>query len=83
MGFVAKLNPNATWRSVVRRSILNCIIASSLWGLAVVFLFNPRFQPSWWAFAIFIICAALAGAVWEWQVAPGSDDEPRSREKGA
>jgi len=76
MDFLAKFNPKATWRSVVRRSIFSCIIAASLWGMAVVFRVNPKFQPSWWAFAIFMVCAALVGAVWEWQVAPESDDEP-------
>ena len=76
MEFLAKLNPNATWRSVLRRSIISCIAAPGLWGLAVIFRFNPKFQPTWWTFALFMICAALVGAVWKWQVAPDSNEEP-------
>jgi hypothetical protein len=83
MQFLAKLNPKATRRSVVRRAVLSCIIAASLWGLAVVFRFNPKFQPRWWAFALLIVCPALVGAACEWQVAPESDDEPAARDKGA
>ena len=82
MGFLTKLNPNATPRSIVRRAGINCIIAAGLWALAVVFRFNPKFQPNWWAFALWMACAALVGAVWEWQVPPESDDEPPTRDQG-
>jgi hypothetical protein len=96
MEFLAKLNPKATLRSVVRRALIGCIIAAGLWGLAVVFLFYPKFQPSWWAFffnlgfqpswwafGLWTGLAALVGAVWEWQVTPESDDKPPASENGA
>jgi len=82
MGFLTKLNPNATPRSIVRRAGINCIIAATLWALAVIFRFNPNFQPSWWAFALWMACAVLVGIVWEWQVPRGSDDGPLTRDKG-
>jgi len=67
-GFLAKRNPNATLRTVVQSICLSCLAASVLWGLAVVFKFNPKFQPSWTSFTFYLICAALVGAVYEWQV---------------
>jgi len=82
MEFLAKLNPNATWRSVVPRAVICCIVAAGLWSLAAVYKFNPSFQPSWWAFSLFMICAALVGAVWEWQVAPESGNQPPAHDKG-
>ena len=79
MDFLAKLNPKATWRTVLRRSIISCIAAAGLWELAMFFRFNPEFQPTWWVFALFMVCAAIVGAVWEWQVAPESNDDPRDK----
>jgi hypothetical protein len=83
MDLLTKLNPKATRRSVARRALVSCIIAAGLWSLAVIFHFNPKFQPTWWAFVVFMICAAIVGAVWEWQVAPESDDKPPNHDKNA
>jgi hypothetical protein len=67
-GFLAKRNPHATLRTIVRSICFSCFAASVLWGLAIVFKINPKFQPSWAAFILLMICAALVGAAYEWQV---------------
>jgi hypothetical protein len=81
MEFFAKLNPRATPRSVLCRALISCVVSAGLWGVAVIFRFNPKFQPTWWAFIIFMLCAALVGAVWQWQVAPESDDDPQNHDR--
>jgi hypothetical protein len=67
-GFLAKRNPQATLWTVLRSIGLSCFASSALWGLAIVFKFNPKFQASWVSFTLLMICAALVGAVYEWQV---------------
>jgi hypothetical protein len=68
--FLAKLNPNATPGSMARRAAINCVVAAVLYGAGAVLHFNPRFQPSWIEFALFLAIAAFVAVVCEWQDTP-------------
>ena len=81
IGFLARVNPKATARSVIRRACIMVLVAAALWGLCLVFRPNPKWQPSWPFVILWLCCAALVGAVWEWQV-PDEDQQPPSSEAG-
>jgi hypothetical protein len=51
-----------------------CVVVAALWGTCLILRPNPTWQPSWTAFAWWLICAALVGAVCEWQI-PDDEDE--------
>jgi hypothetical protein len=68
--FLAKLNPEATPRSVVRSVFLSCLGAAAVWFLLILFPDNPMWKPNLPMFLLWEVCAGLAGAVIEWQV-PG------------
>ena len=74
VGFLTRLNPKATPRSVVHRACITCIASAAIWGLCLIFRPNPKWQASWPSFVLWLCCAVLVGAVWEWQV-PDEDDE--------
>ena len=82
VGFLTRVNPKATVRSVIRRACIMCVVAAALWGLCLMFRPNPKWQPSLMAFAWWMVCAALVGAVWEWQVPDEEDEQPPSSEAG-
>jgi hypothetical protein len=83
VGFLTRVNPKATVRSVIRSACITCVVAAALWGLCLIFRPNPNWQPSWIAFVGWMFCAALVGAVWEWQVPdPDQDEHPPSSESG-
>lgn len=76
-GFLAKFNSKATLGSMVRRICITCIIAAVIWAFALIFRFNPKWQSSWGMFALWMACAAVVGAIYEWQV-PDEDDSEKS-----
>jgi hypothetical protein len=73
-GFLARLNGKATVRSVIRSTCITCVIAAALWLLCLIIRPNPDWRPNWITFAWWLACAALVGAVCEWQI-PDDDDE--------
>jgi hypothetical protein len=82
MGFLVQANSKATASSVIRRACITCAATAGLWGLCVLFRPNPAWQPSWMFFACWLVCAALVGAVWEWQVPDDEDVPPPSDDAG-
>jgi hypothetical protein len=83
IGFLTRVNPKATRWSVVRCACMMVLIASALWGLCLIFRPNPKWQPSWPFFVLWLCGAALVGAVWEWQVPHEEDEHRPSGEAGA
>jgi hypothetical protein len=82
IGFLTRLNPKATARSVIRRACIMCAVAAALFGLCLIFRPNPKWEPSWIDFAWTLICAAVVGAVWEWQVPDEEDEQPPTSKAG-
>jgi hypothetical protein len=80
-GFLSKLNPKATPRSVLRRVVRWCVIASAIWGVALTFGFKNPDRPRT-LYLVLILCVAIAAAANEWQV-PRKDDPERPPEAGA
>jgi hypothetical protein len=62
--FLEKLNPKATLRSVVRKAMINGIVAAAVWWLLRL---NHNWHPEWWAFVSWELAAVIVGAVSEWQ----------------
>lgn len=77
--FFAKLNPDATVRSVARQALLSAIIAAGVWGLSQYFRAATKVTPTWTMFIVWIGCAAVVGAVWEWQM-PGRKNRIKGEE---
>lgn len=71
-----RLNPKATRESVVRRACAYALIAVVTWGLLLLFL--PRWQHSWLLLMLWVCCAAVVGAVFEWQVPNDGEDDDHS-----
>lgn len=80
MKFLEKANPNATWQSVLRRS-LACGVVGALIGLAVL-TGDDRPRSDTWAigFAAWIMLCVFVGAVFEWQL-PAEPHEPIDAEQ--
>jgi len=67
VSFLAKCNPKATRRSVVRKAVKSALVATVLWFVAGYF--KPAIRADWrFTFPVWICSAVLAGAVCEWQV---------------
>lgn len=73
IGLLSRTNPKATARSVLRRSLLTVITATILWGVCLWLRPNPKWQPTWSAFAAWLTIAAGVGAIYEWQVVEDDD----------
>ncbi len=72
MGFLMRLNPKATWQTVVLNGVKFSLLCTGLYVLVL-------WWNAWWEFWPFklSVCAALSlfvGAVCEWQVADEDDD---------
>ena len=52
-----------------------CIVAAAVWGVCLILRPNPAWEPTWPWFVFWLFCAALTGAVWEWQVPDEEDDQ--------
>lgn len=80
MSLLEKINPKATWQSVLRRS-LACGVVGAIIGLAVLAV-DQRPQSDTWAigFAGWIMLCLFVGAVFEWQV-PDESHEPIDAER--
>lgn len=71
MGLLTKINPKATWQTVVRHAVVTSLVGTCLY--ASILWWN-----SWWSELPIklVICASLlllVGGLWEWQV-PEKDD---------
>ena len=67
MGFLARLNPKATWQTVILHGVKSSLFCTGLY--VVVLWWNGWWE--YWPFKL-SVCAALSlfvGAVCEWQVA--------------
>lgn len=75
MGLLSKTNPKATFRSVLRRAVLQLIIGAALYLLFC--LWNEKLRAIWpLALPLWALGCALVGALFEWQIAEEDDSEP-------
>jgi hypothetical protein len=79
LSLLEKINPKATWQSVLRRSVA-CGVVGALLGFAVL-AGDARPRSDTWVigFAAWIMLCLFVGAVFEWQV-PDELPEPTDRE---
>ncbi len=73
MGLLEKRNPKATWRSVLRESII-----SMGFGAAFFFLcFKPEWRRAWViTLPPWLLLCGFVGGLMEWQIPPDEDDPP-------
>lgn len=86
MRFFQKLNPKATWHSVLRRALTTGFVGM-LFGLAAM-AFDERPRSDAWVigFVLWITLCSIVGAVFEWQVPnerhESTDTAPSNRKPG-
>ena len=72
MSLLSKVNPKATWRSVIRRGIATSVIATGLYAMV---LWWNRWWDNWpIKLGICAILVMFVAGLWEWQV-PDEDSE--------
>ncbi len=72
MGLLDQTNPRATLRSVLVRSVQAAVAGAIVFFLA----FKPAYREAWpVTLPIWCLLCAIVGAVFEWQVPHGSDDD--------
>jgi hypothetical protein len=71
MSLLGKTNPNATWKSVLRRALVQSIIGCGLFG---AWIWWKDWLDGWqMKLAICAILTGGLGALWEWQVGDSCD----------
>ena len=69
MGFLglreSKTNPNATGRSVLRKSIRDALICGLF--MLIVLVVKGTLDENWGWVIVFALIGAFVGALWEWQ----------------
>jgi dipeptide/tripeptide permease len=76
MGLLDKLNPKATPKTVIKRSLMAALI-----GAAFFLLFKPSVREAWpIVLPIWVLLCAAIGALAEWQVSDTKDDDDHSDE---
>jgi CDP-diglyceride synthetase len=71
-GLLDKHNPKATWRSVLLRAIQAAVVGAVVFFL----LFKPAWREAWpVTLPIWCLLCAFVGALIEWQVPRGADED--------
>ena len=78
MGLLTKINPKATWQTVVRHAVVTSLVGTCLY--ASILWWN-----GWWPdwpikLGIWACLLLLVGGLWEWQVAEKDDSKTESVE---
>src|SRR5688500_586832 len=80
-GFLAKLNPQATPRFVLRRVVRWCVVASAIWGVVLTFgLIESERRRL--LYSVLISVTAITAAANEWQVRRKEGSQRPSGEAG-